>query len=429
MIEEYLKQDTQFYHHGIIKVYLLFIPVVVVVSQEMASIMFKISTLDKPFFFEAAHPFIKGLGNINGDEFRYRKKLLGPAFRSNLVQERISRQFKVLEEDMLQKSQDTFQFEDMLLATKRLSEALTLDSLGFTEYKEFKQESVERMYSAYQIESFTTKPWYLPWTFINLLPPTKDGLKTRKADKFFGDFLTDLLTKTKIMMENNSSQVSTSFMQLLLKEHDTNPKQMTMNEVLKESKFLYTVSGLGSLGLVSMWILHEVGHRQDVQERIIKELQENVDIEHLENQDFSQLKYLKAVIREGLRKHATGPLAFRQASQEIKLEEKQMIIPKGSIIILDLNNINMNPFDFKDPEVFNPDRFLENKTQTTATFSGGHRSCPGINVAMASLQGILVRIFLKYRLKSLNPLSSIQEQRNVLLYPLEKCEMQFILRK
>jgi cytochrome P450 len=68
------------------------------------------------------------------------------------------------------------------------------------------------------------------------------------------------------------------------------------------------------------------------------------------------------------------------------------VIPKGATLFSSMASMHMNPNFYKDPEVFNPERFMDN-TQKMATashakvierdhygFGWGRRICPGIHL-------------------------------------------------
>lgn len=73
------------------------------------------------------------------------------------------------------------------------------------------------------------------------------------------------------------------------------------------------------------------------------------------------------------------------------------LFPKGSIINPDMMSIHMDPHFYKNPEEFNPERFLPNTKTLHAAASGkfeerdtfvfgyGRRLCPGIHLVSATI--------------------------------------------
>lgn len=80
-----------------------------------------------------------------------------------------------------------------------------------------------------------------------------------------------------------------------------------------------------------------------------------------------------------------------------------VLIPKGTLIGIDVHELHHNPRVWKDPEVFNPDRFLEGgeadeltgKGMTWLPFSNGSRQCIGMNFSLAE-QRVLLPLLRKY---------------------------------
>ena len=98
--------------------------------------------------------------------------------------------------------------------------------------------------------------------------------------------------------------------------------------------------------------------------------------------DRDNLHYLNAVILESHR--AIGHVPFgvvRQAQADVKAGP--YTIPKGASILSGLYFIMNNPDQFKDPEKFNPDRFIDPITKKFVTnervipFGLGKRNCLG----------------------------------------------------
>ena len=129
-----------------------------------------------------------------------------------------------------------------------------------------------------------------------------------------------------------------------------------------------------------------------------------------------KLPYLEAVVKESIRKHPsfpTLPLWTNLADIDIKTDDRTITIPKLSLIITRIRNINHNPRHWKDPEEFNPDRFL-NETEVSSrhplafySFSSGNRTCPGKKIALVTQQLVLAQIIQRFTIESLNPLGSI----------------------
>jgi len=85
----------------------------------------------------------------------------------------------------------------------------------------------------------------------------------------------------------------------------------------------------------------------------------------------------------------------------------------------------MNPLHWQDPEVFNPDRFIENQQSSPIHknsllyFGGGCKICPGERVATLQLKCLLVLFYRKYDIKLKDPNQPIKYFSTVVNHCLE----------
>mgnify|MGYP000553623287 FL=1 len=111
----------------------------------------------------------------------------------------------------------------------------------------------------------------------------------------------------------------------------------------------------------------------------------------VEHSDIPHLPYLQAVVKETFRKHPALPLLVpRMSSQATHVGG--YLIPKGTRLIVNAWAIGHDPEVWKDPEVFMPERFLEQVADPVDVkghhfellpFGAGKRICPGMSLAMA----------------------------------------------
>jgi cytochrome P450 len=75
-------------------------------------------------------------------------------------------------------------------------------------------------------------------------------------------------------------------------------------------------------------------------------------------------------------------------------------IPAGVLVMFSINSINNSEKLWKDPETFNPDRFLDDTMEPSQfkfpTFSAGPRVCPGKPLAMMELKLCLAFLLPRY---------------------------------
>ncbi|QRV97076.1 cytochrome P450 family protein [Ceratobasidium sp. AG-Ba] len=102
--------------------------------------------------------------------------------------------------------------------------------------------------------------------------------------------------------------------------------------------------------------------------------------------DRPQLPYVGRLFEEVLRWCPPVPSGFPHACFKDDLY-KRYRIPKGATIhsVGNIWAINYDSNIYKDPEAFDPDRFLDPNVPLSSTFGFGRRLCPGIHYAHAAL--------------------------------------------
>ncbi|KAF4994608.1 hypothetical protein FDECE_13065, partial [Fusarium decemcellulare] len=110
--------------------------------------------------------------------------------------------------------------------------------------------------------------------------------------------------------------------------------------------------------------------------------------------------YLNAVIKETLRLHAPLP-----STEPRSLDDDSVVdgytIPAKTVVGMSPWILHRNPEVFKDPLVFNPDRWLGPDAQELNRwfwgFSSGGRMCIGMHLAMAEMTTLVAALYREYQ--------------------------------
>ncbi|KAM0064852.1 putative premnaspirodiene oxygenase [Helianthus debilis subsp. tardiflorus] len=111
----------------------------------------------------------------------------------------------------------------------------------------------------------------------------------------------------------------------------------------------------------------------------------------IEETDLPKLNYMKMVVKETLRFHPPVPLLLPRESME-SCVINGYDIPSKTRVLVNYWAIARDPSSWKDPNVFNPERFMdENKDYRGhdfdyIPFGAGRRVCPGISLGMANTE-------------------------------------------
>lgn len=111
----------------------------------------------------------------------------------------------------------------------------------------------------------------------------------------------------------------------------------------------------------------------------------------VEEDGLQELNYLQLVIKETLRLHPPLPLLLPRVCGE-QCEIGGFEIPINTKVIVNAWAMGRDPKYWKEPEKFNPDRFLEIHVDFRGTnfeyipFGAGRRMCPGVVFGLNSME-------------------------------------------
>lgn len=136
--------------------------------------------------------------------------------------------------------------------------------------------------------------------------------------------------------------------------------------------------------------------------RVLKKAQEEVD-RVIGNKrlvceaDSPNLPYIHAIIKETMRLHPPIPVIMRKGIEDCVVDG--YMIPKGSIVGVNIWAMGRDPKVWESPLEFRPERFLEGEKGREIDLKGHHfellpfgsgrRGCPGMNLAMRELPAII----------------------------------------
>ncbi len=157
-----------------------------------------------------------------------------------------------------------------------------------------------------------------------------------------------------------------------------------------------TASTLGSL-------LLEVSRNPRVEQRLLRELTENIDPSHpVRTSDLRRVPYTLAVVQEALRLHTPGWFLMRRAATDVVLG--RTLIPKGTEVIFSPQALHHAPSVFPDPHSFNPDRWEDTPAKSLPPgsylpFLEGRHQCIGNHYALHEMVTILIAVHLRWKLR------------------------------
>ncbi|KAJ3628637.1 hypothetical protein MTP99_015933 [Tenebrio molitor] len=181
-------------------------------------------------------------------------------------------------------------------------------------------------------------------------------------------------------------------------------------------------------GLTVGQLLSMMGLYPPIQKTIQEELdsifgssERNVTVE-----DVNRMYHLERVIKETMRLFPVVPFIRRAIDKDIKLDSH--VLPKESEVFIPVVSLHRRPNLWKDPLIFDPDRFLANNEASRPgysylPFSSGNKNCIGFKYAMLSMKTTLAIFFKDYEVQS-SEHKSVEELDfwvNIVAYPKGGC--------
>uniref|UniRef100_A0A6M2DFY9 Putative cytochrome n=1 Tax=Xenopsylla cheopis TaxID=163159 RepID=A0A6M2DFY9_XENCH len=225
-----------------------------------------------------------------------------------------------------------------------------------------------------------------------------------------------------------------AFLDLLL-ESNQNGVVISDTEI-KEQVDTIMFEGHDTTAAGSSFFLSLMGIHQHIQDKVIQELDEIFgDSDRPATfQDTLEMKYLERCLMETLRMYPPVPIIARQVQEDLKLVSGDFVVPAGCTVIVGTYKMHRMPEHFPNPEVFDPDNFLPERTANRhyyafVPFSAGPRSCVGRKYAMLKLKIILSTILRNFRVHSDLTEKDFRLQADIILKRAEGFKVRLTPRK
>ncbi|XP_012265026.2 cytochrome P450 4g15 [Athalia rosae] len=196
-----------------------------------------------------------------------------------------------------------------------------------------------------------------------------------------------------------------AFLDLLI-ESGQNGVVLTDTEI-KEQVDTIMFEGHDTTAAGSSFFLSMMGVHPHIQEKVIEEIDEIFgDSDRPATfQDTLEMKYLERCLMETLRMYPPVPIIARELKTDLKLVSGDYTVPAGATVVIGTFKMHRQPHIYPNPDVFDPDNFLPEKTANRhyyafVPFSAGPRSCVGRKYAMLKLKIILSTILRNFRVRS-----------------------------
>ncbi|XP_069130187.1 cytochrome P450 2B5-like [Argopecten irradians] len=228
-------------------------------------------------------------------------------------------------------------------------------------------------------------PWlrHLPGNYFNVQ-------KQVKIFKEIIGFVAERVSEHRISLDENSERdFIDAFLIQQKKRGQDDPLFDDMNITVTVMNLF--VAGTDTTATMIRWAILYLIHNKPIQDKLRQEIMTVVGTSRLPSlADKTDMPYYEAFITEVLRVGNIAPLSVPHAAKK-DIQFRDMVIPKRSIILPNLDSVMSDPELFEDPDEFRPERFLgqdgklNGKEKNVIAFSLGRRVCLGESLARMEL--------------------------------------------
>ncbi|KAJ9601167.1 hypothetical protein L9F63_000687 [Diploptera punctata] len=179
------------------------------------------------------------------------------------------------------------------------------------------------------------------------------------------------------------------------------------DEEIKEEVDTIMFEGHDTTAAGSSFFLSLMGIHQKYQEMCVQELNQIFgDSDRPATfADTLEMKFLERCLLEALRMYPPVPVIARQLQEDVRLVSKDLIVPKGTTIVVATARTHRLEEHWPNPDEYNPDNHLPEKAAerhyySFIPFSAGPRSCVGRKYALLKLKILLSTILRNFKVYS-----------------------------
>ncbi|PIG81887.1 hypothetical protein AARAC_003711 [Aspergillus arachidicola] len=236
-------------------------------------------------------------------------------------------------------------------------------------------------------------PWLgkiIRWTFAPML---QRFMEIRKShDQYMVDMIEQRLKRPR--NEDLVSRVADWQLQ-----ENKEVSATSIAAILAEILIAGSHTSSATLATISMYLLTNHDARKKLQAELNTAFS-NPD--EITGSSTASLKYLEAVVNEGLRIYPPIPVSLPRIVPKGGDTVDGHFLPEGTIVSTSHMGSCLSSENFSDPWIFKPERWLDSsctdKFNACKVFSIGPQSCIGQSLALMEIRTIIAHLFFRYEL-------------------------------
>ena len=206
-----------------------------------------------------------------------------------------------------------------------------------------------------------------------------------------------------ISLRRQNERDSGDLLSMLMQVRDEDGSRMS-DKQLHDEVMTFLIAGHETTALALSWSWHLLGQYPDAERQLHNELDCMLGGRTPEFSDLRNLPYTERIIKEAMRLYPPAWSLARTVVEEFEIAGYR--IPAGANVVMSTWIMHRDPRYFPDPEIFDPDRWLAERSQKLPRFAyfpfgGGPRQCIGASFAMMEATLLLATIAQSFQFRGM----------------------------
>ncbi|CAM8912728.1 unnamed protein product [Rhodiola kirilowii] len=241
---------------------------------------------------------------------------------------------------------------------------------------------------------------YVGWIYDKMIGlHSRLGMVFEKFDEFFRFVIEEHMRSEKA--RDDHEDIVDVLLRIQREHIPSGATRFTMNNIKGILTNIF-LGGVDTIAVTTVWALAELVKNPEVMKKVQDELRQCTTWKNgLNEKDIENLNYFKMVLKETMRLHPVAPLLV---PRKTTANTQMFNYPnqEGTRVFINAWAIARDPKKWKQPEKFIPERFADSPIDYKGQhfeflpFGGGGRICPGINMAMATIELVLANILYRF---------------------------------
>ncbi|MGY6274153.1 cytochrome P450 [Methylomonas sp. MgM2] len=337
----------------------------------------------------------EGLVTSKGELWQKQRGLMQPVFqRKNLSA--LLPQFGMAGEDMLQRWRRLGNGAEVNLSDEMT--CLTLEVITQTMFGTSVLDQVERIASALDTAlRFAARSMISP-VAVPLAIPIPSNLKFKQAMGVLDEIIFRIIRERRSRPSERPN-----LLDMLLQALKPESNEPTASKQIRDEVITIFSAGHETTSNLLTWTFYLLAKHPPVLGALRREIQDTLGGKQLTFDHLAKLNYTKAVLNESLRIRPPVGIMMRKTNRDTEVGGYRL--KAGSLVIFNVYNVHHHGGLWREPERFDPERFLSSESRRLSfmPFGAGERICIGNHFAMLESQVLLAMIIREYDFELLNP--------------------------